>query len=1009
MPDSRPRLLTDEQRLWLTSILPDLTDFEIHHHYTLSMDDIRFIQQHRGPANRLGIAIQLCGLRYPGRRLLDLLPIPENVLTYIAVQLGIDPARFHEYGRRPPTIYEHLEDIRQTYGYRDCAAQDLLPLARYLLTLAMESEESLPLVQAALHYMRGLRLIPPGITSTESLVWRVQRTARRHVYGRLTRPLSASQNLSLDQLLQTDSDRVATSPFGWLRLPVGKPSPDSIYHLLDRLAYIHELNLPSPPDSLHPNRVRQLAEQARHYKAQQVTQFPAVKRRAFLVAYLYQLTGELTDQLLDMFDRSFADLMRRGRNAQKHHLYRNVAKLNRALNSLTLVAEAFLQARQNGEDPVAAILDVIDEPALESTVAVARAHMRPPSMDYRDLLQNRYRYRRRKALMTLYRSLSFVPVGDNHPALDALEHVLFLQESFNERVTAVTQTVAQQELEAPLAHLKHTRWKRHAVSRDGRINPNYYEMGAWHQLRAALRAGDIAVTGSQRYQGFEEYLLSPPAWETLKEKGETRLAVTDDPDTYLNERQRTIETLVNQLPDLLAEAGLLSADDDGLHLSPAEKSTPDEVDEWGRRFDQMMPETQLADVVIEVDRWTHCLDEFSSLVSNQPAQGILRQRLIAAILATGMNLDLTQMAQATEFSVDQLTQVADGFIREDTVRAALTTLDNFVLHHPYSRHWGQGTSSSSDGMRLVVPVSSPNALYNARYFHFERGVTIVTHAADIWMPFDPVIPGDANEALHVIDALCHHETDFDIQEHYTDTGGYTYHVFALCHLLGFRFSPRIRNVTDQYLFTVEPVTPPDAIAHLLKEPVDCELIRRNWDTLCRLAASIRHGKVSASLIMRKLAAYPRQNELAQALNEIGKLERTVFVLQYWQDETMQQRIRRGLNKGETVFRLARALAIGQQGELRERDLYNQMNRASCLMLMVAMIGAWNTVYLDRAVHFLREKGDPPPDEYLAHISPLRWKHINFLGRYEFDLNQAYSLDNLRPLRQPAWISQKGTQ
>jgi hypothetical protein len=86
-----------------------------------------------------------------------------------------------------------------------------------------------------------------------------------------------------------------------------------------------------------------------------------------------------------------------------------------------------------------------------------------------------------------------------------------------------------------------------------------------------------------------------------------------------------------------------------------------------------------------------------------------------------------------------------------------------------------------------------------------------------------------------------------------------------------------------------------------------------------------------------------------------------------------------------------------------------MNRASCLMLLVAMIGAWNTVYLDRSVNFLREKGDPPPDEYLAHISPLRWKHINFLGKYEFDLNQAYSLENLRPLRQPAWISQKGTQ
>ena len=84
--------------------------------------------------------------------------------------------------------------------------------------------------------------------------------------------------------------------------------------------------------------------------------------------------------------------------------------------------------------------------------------------------------------------------------------------------------------------------------------------------------------------------------------------------------------------------------------------------------------------------------------------------------------------------------------------------------------------------------------------------------------------------------------------------------------------------------------------------------------------------------------------------------------------------------------------------MRERELYDQMNRASCLMLLVGMIAAWNTVYLDRTVASLEAQSMPVPPEYLQHISPLGWRHINFLGRYEFDLDQAYSLDNLRPLR-----------
>jgi TnpA family transposase len=97
MADARPRILTDEQRLWLTTIPPGLSPKEIIRYYTLSPDDIVFIQRHYKDENRLGIAVQLCGLRYPGRRLVDLLPIPEPVLVYIAGQLGIAPEAFTDY------------------------------------------------------------------------------------------------------------------------------------------------------------------------------------------------------------------------------------------------------------------------------------------------------------------------------------------------------------------------------------------------------------------------------------------------------------------------------------------------------------------------------------------------------------------------------------------------------------------------------------------------------------------------------------------------------------------------------------------------------------------------------------------------------------------------------------------------------------------------------------------------------------------------------------------------
>jgi TnpA family transposase len=76
------------------------------------------------------------------------------------------------------------------------------------------------------------------------------------------------------------------------------------------------------------------------------------------------------------------------------------------------------------------------------------------------------------------------------------------------------------------------------------------------------------------------------------------------------------------------------------------------------------------------------------------------------------------------------------------------------------------------------------------------------------------------------------------------------------------------------------------------------LIAKHWDEILRLAASIKTGTVTASLIVRKLSAYPRQKGLAIALRELGRLERTLFTLDWIQDPGLRRRVTVGLNKGE---------------------------------------------------------------------------------------------------------------
>ena len=114
--------------------------------------------------------------------------------------------------------------------------------------------------------------------------------------------------------------------------------------------------------------------------------------------------------------------------------------------------------------------------------------------------------------------------------------------------------------------------------------------------------------------------------------------------------------------------------------------------------------------------------------------------------------------------------------------------------------------------------------------------------------------------------------------------------------------------------------------------------------------------MTASVILRKLSAYPRQNGLALALKELGKLERTLFTLEWLQDPELRRRSHVGLNKGEQQNALRRAVFFNRLGEIRDRSYENQRHRASGLNLIVSAIVLWNTTYLQRAVDHLKRQG-----------------------------------------------------
>jgi TnpA family transposase len=192
-------------------------------------------------------------------------------------------------------------------------------------------------------------------------------------------------------------------------------------------------------------------------------------------------------------------------------------------------------------------------------------------------------------------------------------------------------------------------------------------------------------------------------------------------------------------------------------------------------------------------------------------------------------------------------------------------------------------------------------------------------------------------------------------------------------------------------------SPIDRHYPLIGGTINVKHIRTHWDQILRLATSIRQATVTASLMLRKLGSYPRQNGLAVALRELGRIERSLFTLDWLQTVELRRRIHAGLNKGEARNALARAVFFNRLGEMRDRSFEHQ-RYASGLTLVTAAIVLWNTVYLERAIQAIRDHGQPVDENLLQHVSPLRWEHINLTGDYVWRQDRRVERGKFRPLR-----------
>jgi TnpA family transposase len=233
------RFLKADNREALSNFPSTIDEGDLLTHFLLTPDDLEQVRLNRTDMQRIGFAVLLCGLRYLGFFPNEMDSVPDNVVDYLAEQLGCASEDFSDYGNRAPTRREHQRVIMRYLGLRWCQDEETQLLFQWLSQRALENDRLSILLQQASKWLYKQRIIRPGITTLEELVLNSRERAHRLTYERIAQSLNTDLEKKLDHLLAPNSE-IGSTPLIWLRRPAQGYRATDILQDLQKLDFVYQ-------------------------------------------------------------------------------------------------------------------------------------------------------------------------------------------------------------------------------------------------------------------------------------------------------------------------------------------------------------------------------------------------------------------------------------------------------------------------------------------------------------------------------------------------------------------------------------------------------------------------------------------------------------------------------------------------------------------------------------------------------------------------------------------------
>jgi len=962
--------------------------------FSMTSDEVAWVSGST-PHNVLGRAVMLKVFQYLGRFPDHLREISPDIVSYIAQQVGISETVFSDYQWAGRTAERHRQVIRERLGFHECTTDDANDLMAWLIVHpVMRHEHDIPsFKRLSYEHLYELRIEPPTPDRLDRVVRTAIRSFEEELFESIYQALPTHSLLALDSLIATTPDdeederAFQHSLFLSLKRDPARLSANAIIKEVEKLEVLQNVGLPEDLfDYITPRLIGKYRQRAAAEPPRELRNHSNSIKYTLLAAFCWQRRREVTDNLVDLLKRIVNKMNIRAESRVEAAYIADIKRVHGKHTLLFRLAKAAL------DNPDGTIRDVLFPVVSEATLQDLVDEFRASGVDYHSQVHHRirssYGHHYRRILPHLLRVLHFRSNNATfHPVIDAIEIL--------QRYIKTYRHAYPLDEDVPIAGVVPANWEEAVVSYDvdgnRQINRINYEVCVLHSLREKLRNRTVWVEGADRHRNPDEDTLAD--FHERREVYYGELKQPLNPDDFIAPLQAQMHQELTLLNNTLSEnpyVEILSRGGGWIRLSPLPKQAePPQLTFLKDEVSRLWPMTSLLDVLKETDLRTGFTQHFRSVASRTYLDQMTRQkRLLLCLYGLGTNIGIKGVSRGDHGEgYEELLYIYERFIQKESLENAIAQVTNatFAIRQPHI--WGDGSMScASDSRRFAAQGENLKTSWHARYR--QRGVMVYWHVERKSLAiFSQVTSPSSSEVAAMIQGVIHHLTQMQVDRNYVDTHGQSEVAFAFCHLLGFDLMPRLNGIHKQKLYrpwTRQRNTYPN-LELIMSRPINWSLIYRQYDEMIRYASSLLFGTADAESILRRFTRSNLQHPTYQALVELGRAVKTIFLCKYLRMVELRREIQEGLNVIENWHSANRFIFYGNVGELTSANLLDQQISSLSLHLLQNSLIYTNTLMLQ---HVLAQPAwyDRMTEDDWRGLTPLFYRHINPYGTFQLKMD-----------------------